>query len=106
MRNLLLTALGALAFTLVFYVSVPGAKAQSTYFTGLLGEARGQAWTSGNQTNVTSAIGEPLGSARSQYGAPPPVGVAITPLPQPQPIQRIEPIQGIQPIQPIQGFGR
>lgn len=104
MKNLLLIALGAMALTAVFYVSTP--RAQSTYFTGLLGEARGQAWTSGNQTNVTSAIGEPLGSARTQYGAPPPVGVAITPLPQPQPIQRIEPIQAIQPIQPIQGLGR
>lgn len=84
---------------MILYVSSP--RAQSTYFTGLLGEARGQAWSSGGQTNVTSAIGEPLGSARSQYGPPPPVGVAITPLPQLQPIQRIEPIKGIQPIQPL-----
>lgn len=104
MKNLLIVFAIAGGLALVLHVSEP--KAQSTYFTGLLGEARGQAWSSGGQTNVTSEIGVPLGSARSQYGAPPPVGVAITPLPAPQPIQRIEPIKGIQPIQPLQPLGR
>lgn len=104
MKNLLAILIGAVVWAALVHYTLPKAFAQSTYFTGLLGEARGQAWTSGNQTNVTSEIGVPLGSARSQYGAPPPVGVAITPLP--QPIQRIEPIQSIQPIQPIQPLGR
>lgn len=81
-----------------FILCATASHAQSTYFTGPLGEPRGQAWSSGNQTNVTSQIGVPLGSAVNLTGGAPPVGVAITPLPQPQPIERIQPLQTIQPL--------
>lgn len=76
---------------------------QSTYFTGPMGEPRGQAWTSGNQTNITSETGVPLGSARSQYGAPPPASISVAPGSALgiAPIQPIQPIAPVQPIQPL-----
>lgn len=101
MKNLLLIITGAMVWAIIVHYTVPKAHAQSTYFTGPLGEPRGQAWSSGNQTNVTSQIGIPMGSATNLTGGAPPVGVAITPLPQLQPLERIQPIQQIQPLQPL-----
>ena len=72
---------------------------QSTYYTDRNGLPAGQAWTYGNQTFYSDAIGRPMGSAAANGPNPP------APLPMPYPPQvdalRIEPIRPIEPIQPL-----
>jgi len=69
---------------------------QSTYYTDRDGLPAGQAWTYGNQTFYSDAIGRPMGSAANNGPNPP------APLPMPYP--RVEPlhIEPIRPIEPIQ----
>lgn len=72
---------------------------QSTYYTDRNGLPAGQAWTYGNQTFYTDAIGRLVGSAATSGPNPPqPMG-----LPYPAPVEplRIEPIRTIEPIKPL-----
>lgn len=88
----------ALMITLALALPATVFGQQSTYYTDRNGLPAGQAWTYGNQTFYSDAIGRPMGSSATNGPNPP------APLPMPYPRVeplRIEPIRPIEPIQPL-----